>query len=477
VRLLLIRHALPVSVDDNDTGAPADPTLSALGRDQARHLARWLAGEAIDVLYTSPLRRAVETAEAVASASGLTMFVEDDLAEFDHGASAYVPFEEFKEARPEVYAAMRAGRVDAYGLAEPDAFRARAVAAVERIVTAHAGQTVAAIVHGGIINAFIGSILGVERLLWFEPDYTSVSRVAASRSGVRSVVSLNETAHLQPSPDRHHVAPATLTTRSSVPDEPLRLTRSGPVAQIELCRPDVLNRFDGRLHEALGRALGELDGDRDVRAVVLCAEGRVFSAGGDTDYILAAARDFDVRMRQVDDGRRLFRACADFAKPLVVALHADVYGLGATIVLTADAIVSTPGVKISDPHVTFGLVAGDGGCVSWPLNMPLVAAKRRLLWGETLLAQEAHRLGIVTDLVDSAEAVRGRAWDLAERVASLPPVAVQLTKRTFNAVLNARISDTLDLGFYLEAISVGSEDLPEALTAFKERRPGRWVGR
>jgi enoyl-CoA hydratase len=249
------------------------------------------------------------------------------------------------------------------------------------------------------------------------------------------------------------------------------------VAELELCRPELLNRVDATLHHELGRALLELSDTPAVRAVVLCATGRCFSAGGDTELMLRAAHDPEARLAQIDAGRRLFRQCADFPKPLVVALHGDVYGVGASIVLTADAIVSAPGVKISDPHVAMALVAGDGGCIAWPENMPLVLAKRHLLWGEPLLAEDAHRLGVVTDMVDDPVGVRPVALALARRVAALPPMAVQLTKRTFNKALDARTAAVLDVGFYLEMIAAGSEDLLEAVAAFKEQRPGKWVGR
>ncbi|MWA03240.1 enoyl-CoA hydratase/isomerase family protein [Actinomadura sp. LD22] len=253
--------------------------------------------------------------------------------------------------------------------------------------------------------------------------------------------------------------------------------RNGPVGELRLCRPDVQNRFDDVLFGELGDALGELAADTEIRAVVLSAAGKHFSAGGDTETMLAANADLQVLLAQVDDGRRLFRAFADFPKPLIAALHGHVFGVATSLALTADAVVSAPGVRISDPHVHLGLVAGDGGCVTWPANLPLVRAKRHLLWGEPLLAEDAHRLGLVTELAESAEAVRPLALELAERVAALPPVAVQLTKRALNKVLAARADEVFDTAFYLEAISASTADLREAVEAFTQKRPGVWSGR
>ncbi|HEY0448701.1 enoyl-CoA hydratase/isomerase family protein [Actinophytocola sp.] len=249
------------------------------------------------------------------------------------------------------------------------------------------------------------------------------------------------------------------------------------MGELRLCRPDVHNRFDDVLLGELGAALSEMEADQDVRAVVLTATGKHFSAGGDTEAMLAANADLRVLLAQVDLGRRLFRTFADFTKPLVAAVHGHVFGVATSLVLTADAVVSTPGVRISDPHVHLGLVAGDGGCVTWPANLPLVMAKRHLLWGEPLLAEDAHRVGLVTDLADDAESVRTLAFEIAGRVAALPPVAVQLTKRALNKVLGARVDEAFDTAFYLEAISASTADLREAVAAFKEKRPGEWSGR
>ena len=261
------------------------------------------------------------------------------------------------------------------------------------------------------------------------------------------------------------------------PYQAVEVSTEGPVGVLRLCRPELHNRFDEVVFSEIGLALAGLEADTSVRAVVFASTGRTFSAGGDTETMLAANADLQVMLAQIDEGRRLFRAFADFTKPLIAALHGHVFGVATSLVLTADAVVSAPGVKIADPHVHMGLVAGDGGCVTWPASLPLVRAKRHLLWGEPLLAEDAYRLGLVTDLAEDADAVGPLAVELASQVAALPPVAVQLTKRALNKVLGSRIDDVFDTAFYLEAISISTADLREAVAAFKEKRPGRWSGR
>jgi enoyl-CoA hydratase len=255
------------------------------------------------------------------------------------------------------------------------------------------------------------------------------------------------------------------------------LHREGHVSELRLCRPDSHNAFDAELIAALPDALRELSSDVETRAVVFTSTGKHFSAGGSVETMIAGHDDLGVLMAGVDDGRRLYRAFAGFSKPLVVALHGHVFGVATSIVLTADAVVTTADVKICDPHVAFGLVAGDGGCVSWPASAGLLRSKRQLLWGEPVTGAQAYEFGLVTDLVDSSDAVRDTAFDLARRVASLPPVAVQMTKRTLVKALGARMEEVLDTGFYLEAMSNRTDDVVEAVNAFKEKREPRWTGR
>jgi 2,3-bisphosphoglycerate-dependent phosphoglycerate mutase len=189
--LLLIRHALPVRIEGGD--GPADPELSDEGWRQAGALAAWLADEDIDVMVASPLRRAQETAEPLASLLELDVATVDGLAEFDRNAPWYIPIEELKAADDPRWHAMLAGEWDL----DPDEFQRSVVEAVDGIIADHPGRTVAAVCHGGTINAYLSAVLGLENLMFFVPDYTSVSRVRASRSGPRSLVTLNETAHLR----------------------------------------------------------------------------------------------------------------------------------------------------------------------------------------------------------------------------------------------------------------------------------------
>lgn len=196
LELLLIRHGLPVHVAHDD-GRAADPPLSAEGRAQAERLAQWLREERIDRVISSPLLRAQETAEPLARSKGLEIEHEPGVVEMDYGRSEYIPLEQLKEQDYERWREAVQGGIHA-GI-DMQAFRRKVCDAIARIVDDSPRQRVAITCHGGVVNAWAGEILGIERPFFFEPVYTSVSRFLVSSAGTRSVVSLNEAAHLHPS--------------------------------------------------------------------------------------------------------------------------------------------------------------------------------------------------------------------------------------------------------------------------------------
>jgi 2,3-bisphosphoglycerate-dependent phosphoglycerate mutase len=196
VDLLLIRHAEPERIAPGSSSTPADPMLTDRGRVQAERLARWLRHEPIDAVLSSPLRRARQTAEVVGQRLGVAVEVIDGLQEYDARSDFYIPVEELRETRDHHWRAMIEGRWKQFGGEDPDEFQARIVPCVDAIIERFPGGRVAAVCHGGVINVYLAALLGLERHLWFEPTYTSISRVAAARTGERSVVTLNETANL-----------------------------------------------------------------------------------------------------------------------------------------------------------------------------------------------------------------------------------------------------------------------------------------
>jgi len=196
MELMLIRHALPVR-RELDSGV-ADPELSPDGAAQARLLAGYLGSEWIDAVYASPLRRARQTAEPLATARGLDVVTVAGVAEWDQFSPEYVPVEELKAANDPRWQQLLDGVWSVDGESRQE-FAERIVGTLEGIIAAHRGQRVAVVCHGGVIGSYLAHVLGLgaEAKPFFYPNYTSIHRVAAATTGERSVVTINETSHLR----------------------------------------------------------------------------------------------------------------------------------------------------------------------------------------------------------------------------------------------------------------------------------------
>jgi len=184
--LLWVRHGEPERIAPG-RGVPADPALTSRGTEH----------EPIHAVLSSPQRRAIETAQPIARAHGLDVEVWEGLAEYDAQSDSYIPMEELRATNDPHLAAMYEGRWEEFGAESTETFRTRVASTIDAVVAAHPGERVVAVCHGGVINVALALVLGLDRHLWFEPHYTSLSRMVASRTGVRSVASLNERAHLE----------------------------------------------------------------------------------------------------------------------------------------------------------------------------------------------------------------------------------------------------------------------------------------
>ncbi len=187
--LLLVRHGRSADVVP---GSPAslDPPLHAEGVAQVRALTQRLAARRIDAVYASHLARAVETARPLAEARGLAVESIEDLEEVRLGDWGGGEFRRrAATGDPEWLAWSRTRRWDGIPGGEGDAvFRSRVSAAIEAIVLGHAGQTVAVVVHGGVINAYLSDVFGIDHSLWLTVENTSITLVRVTAEGHHVVV-------------------------------------------------------------------------------------------------------------------------------------------------------------------------------------------------------------------------------------------------------------------------------------------------
>ncbi|MDG2028779.1 MAG: enoyl-CoA hydratase-related protein [Acidimicrobiales bacterium] len=243
----------------------------------------------------------------------------------------------------------------------------------------------------------------------------------------------------------------------------------GPVRIVRLNRPDALNAVDEELHEALTYIWAELDSDPKTRAVVITGEGRAFTAGGDMGLLQKMADDTVCRERVLDESRRIMRDMIGFRLPLIAAVNGPAVGLGCSLAMLSDIVHMEESAYLADPHVPVGLVAGDGGAITWPLAMSLLSAKEYILTGDRIPAEEAHRLGLANKVVPDGTSLES-ALAMAHRMAKLPPQAVQDTKRALNQHLARAATGLVEFCVSAEYRSFDTPELQANLEKFAQKK-------
>lgn len=193
MELLVIRHALP-EAEVRDDG-PADPPLSPLGLRQAEATADFLAGETVDAIVTSTMRRAIETGRPLAERLDISPERLDGLKESDHQRTSYTPMEDMDKDHEVIQEYLEDPLLmfsDGY-----ETFRYRIRDTFDAIVANHSGQAVAVFCHSMVASVYLQTVLGHDDPFALISDYCGISRVTASSTGIRTVRSINETAHLR----------------------------------------------------------------------------------------------------------------------------------------------------------------------------------------------------------------------------------------------------------------------------------------
>src|SRR5262245_57189077 len=207
---------------------------------------------------------------------------------------------------------------------------------------------------------------------------------------------------------------------SEDPGSPVLIEARGAVRLVTLNRPASLNATDEELHGALERTWRELAADQEARAVVLTGAGRAFSAGGDLGLLDRMVGDTDLRAAIMAEAADIVRGMTSLRIPIVSAVAGPAVGLGRSLAAMSDLVIVEEHAYFADPHVALGLVAADGGALTWPLLTSLLRAKEFILLGDRLAAADALALGLANRVVAKGTGL-ATAIEIAERVASLPP--------------------------------------------------------
>lgn len=248
----------------------------------------------------------------------------------------------------------------------------------------------------------------------------------------------------------------------------LTVEARGSVRVVTINRPDALNAVDPEVHRGLAGVWPWLAQDHEARAVVFTGAGRAFSAGGDMEMFRRIQGDPQERAALLAEARQVFVNLIDFPLPIVAAVNGPAVGLGCTLAVLCDLVYIAESAYLADPHVAVGLTAGDGGAPFWPLTMSIVRAKELLFFGDRVSATKAVEIGLANEAVADAELMK-RALSVADRLASLPPQALQSTKRAINLHISRAATAVLDYALAAEHVSFDTEEHRAAVDAFIAR--------
>jgi enoyl-CoA hydratase len=259
-----------------------------------------------------------------------------------------------------------------------------------------------------------------------------------------------------------------------MPFETLLVTIAQRVATLTVNRPDKRNALNAAVRADILEALDELRGEAEVRVIVFTGAGdKAFIAGAD---IAEFAQRTPLEQRAVMEQRRVFDEIAAYPKPTIAMINGFALGGGCELALACDMRIAARSARLGQPEVRLGLIPGGGATQRLPRLVGTGRALRMILTGELIGADEAHRIGLVDEVVDD-DALRAHTAELAGGIAAHSPVALRLAKAAVLAASEAPLGAGLAMERELFITAFASEDRSEGVRAFLEKRAPEFSGR
>jgi 2-(1,2-epoxy-1,2-dihydrophenyl)acetyl-CoA isomerase len=254
----------------------------------------------------------------------------------------------------------------------------------------------------------------------------------------------------------------------------VRLYRRGPAAKLELNRPDRLNAWNQALGLALRDTVRELAADDSVRAVLITGAGRAFSSGADLREAGSGDRP-DTYTVLTERYHPIITGIRSMPKPVVAAVNGVAAGIGLSLALSCDLVVSAQSAYFMLAFVNVGLVPDGGSSFLVPTRIGFARAAELAMLGSRLSSETALDWGLINRVWPDAE-LMPQAEDFVWQLANGPTGSYAGTKRQLNAWLYGRIEDQLELEAQIQQERSRSADVAEGIAAFAAKRPPVFTG-
>ena len=269
--------------------------------------------------------------------------------------------------------------------------------------------------------------------------------------------------------------------------EVFSVERDGHVATLWLDNPDKRNAMGVAFWRDLPLIVEEFSDDDEVRAIVVAAKGKHFTAGLDLGEMggavggaggekVSQAKRSAAFLKDVKRLQGAFTALEMCPKPVIAAVHGACIGGGIDMITACDIRLCSADAKFSVRETKIAIVADVGTLQRLPRVISRGHANELALTGKDIDAQRAREIGLVNDVLPDAEAVVKAARDMAAEIAANAPLVVQGTKAVLRATSEMTTEQGLDYVGVWNAAFLRSNDLTEAMTAFFEKRPPNFTG-
>src|SRR5881275_911606 len=251
--------------------------------------------------------------------------------------------------------------------------------------------------------------------------------------------------------------------------------KKNSIAYVTVNRPKVLNALNMATMEELRAAFHEIKNDASVRVVILTGAGeKAFIAGADIGEL--AQHDAVSGKEYTHRGQSVLNLIENLGKPVIACVNGFALGGGCEISMACTFRLASENAKIGQPEVKLGLIAGYGGTQRLSRLVGKGWAMQNLLTGEMVSAQEAHRIGLVNEVLPAADLMK-RAEEIAKKIVANAPLAVQYTMEAVNKGMDMPLAAGLFLEATLFSVACATEDKKEGTTAFLEKRPAAFKGK